>query len=148
MLDALAALGISYDDVTAAAREPKASRSSSCPGTNCWTPSTAALERRAEGHPMSFDIVASGAAADAVRAASCRASSATASPPASPPSDDTLWGPDAEAEAGKRLGWTEAVADLAGPRAQIVALRECTAPRRGQPHRACAAWADPRSLRR
>ena len=40
----------------------------------------------------------------------CPAWSPTSSPRASPRGDATLWGPDAEAEASKRLGWVEAVA--------------------------------------
>ena len=72
---------------------------------------------------MSFDIVASGAAADAVRRLvpglvdDLVASRLTAA-------DVTLWGPDAEAEAGKRLGWTEAAAISQELVPQIVSLRE------------------------
>ena len=58
---------------------------------------------------MSFRISVSGPAADAVRrvvpqlVADDVASRITAL-------DATLWGPEAEAESSKRLGWTEAVA--------------------------------------
>jgi glucose-6-phosphate isomerase len=72
---------------------------------------------------VSFDIVASGAAADAVRRLvpglvdDLVASRLTAA-------DVTLWGPDAETEAGKRLGWTEAAAISQELVPQIVSLRE------------------------
>lgn len=38
--------------------------------------------------------------------------------------DATLWGPDAESEASKRLGWTEAVAVSSGLVDDILALRD------------------------
>jgi glucose-6-phosphate isomerase len=72
---------------------------------------------------VSFDIVASGAAADAVRRVvpglveDLVASRITAG-------DVTLWGADAEDEAGKRLGWTEAVVISQALVPEIVALRE------------------------
>ncbi|HEY9478053.1 MAG TPA: glucose-6-phosphate isomerase [Microbacteriaceae bacterium] len=72
---------------------------------------------------MSFDIVASGVAADAVRRIvpglvdDLVASRITAG-------DVTLWGADAEDEAGKRLGWTEAVVISQALVPEIVALRE------------------------
>ncbi|TFD22020.1 MULTISPECIES: glucose-6-phosphate isomerase [unclassified Cryobacterium] len=72
---------------------------------------------------MSFRISVSGAAADAVRAtvptlvADLVASGITALDPA-------LWGPDAEAEAAKRLGWTESVADSRPLIPEILALRD------------------------
>jgi glucose-6-phosphate isomerase len=72
---------------------------------------------------MSFRISVSGAAADAVRrtvptlVADYVASGITAQDPA-------LWGPDAEEEAAKRLGWTEAVAVSRPLVAEIQALRE------------------------
>jgi glucose-6-phosphate isomerase len=72
---------------------------------------------------MSFRISVSGAAADAVRrtvptlVADLVASGITAQ-------DAALWGPEAEAEASKRLGWTEAVAVSRPLVAEIEALRE------------------------
>jgi glucose-6-phosphate isomerase len=72
---------------------------------------------------MSFRISVSGAAADAVRTAvpalvdDLVASGITAL-------DPTLWGPAAEDEASKRLGWTESVAVSRPLVAEIVALRE------------------------
>ena len=72
---------------------------------------------------MTFRIHVTGAAADAVASvvpqlvADKVASGITAQDPA-------LWGPDAEAEASKRLGWTEAVAISRPLVAEIVALRE------------------------
>ncbi|SFR77147.1 glucose-6-phosphate isomerase [Agromyces sp. CF514] len=71
---------------------------------------------------MSFRIAVSGAAADAVRAnvpglvADLVASGITAQDPA-------LWGPAAEEESAKRLGWTEAVAISRPLVAEIEALR-------------------------
>jgi glucose-6-phosphate isomerase len=72
---------------------------------------------------VSFRIAVSGKAADAVRATvptlvdDLVASGITALDPA-------LWGPDAEAEASQRLGWTESVAVSRPLVAEIVALRE------------------------
>jgi glucose-6-phosphate isomerase len=72
---------------------------------------------------MSFRISVSGAAADAVRrtvptlVADLVASGITAQ-------DAELWGPGAEAEASKRLGWTEAVAVSRPLVPEIEALRE------------------------
>ncbi len=72
---------------------------------------------------MSFRISVTGAAADAVRrtvpglVADLVASGITAQDPA-------LWGPEAEAEAQKRLGWTEAVAISLPLVPEIEALRE------------------------
>ncbi|MDR6907338.1 glucose-6-phosphate isomerase [Agromyces sp. 3263] len=72
---------------------------------------------------MSFRISVSGAAADAVRrtvptlVADLVASGITAQ-------DAELWGPDAEDEASKRLGWTEAVAVSRPLVPEIEALRE------------------------
>ena len=72
---------------------------------------------------MSFKISVSGAAAEAVRAAlpalvdDLVASGVTSLDPA-------LWGPEAEAEAGKRLGWTESVVTSRPLVAEIIALRE------------------------
>ncbi|WP_395243073.1 glucose-6-phosphate isomerase [Agromyces sp. MMS24-K17] len=72
---------------------------------------------------MSFRISVSGAAADAVRrvvpqlVADRVASGITGQ-------DPELWGPAAEEEAGKRLGWTEAVAVSRPLVPQIVELRE------------------------
>lgn len=72
---------------------------------------------------MSFRISVSGAAAEAVRTtvpglvADLVASGITAQ-------DPSLWGPEAEAEAAKRLGWTEAVAISRPLVPQIEALRE------------------------
>ncbi|MRG58502.1 glucose-6-phosphate isomerase [Agromyces sp. CFH 90414] len=72
---------------------------------------------------MSFRIAVSGAAAEAVRrtvpalVADRVASGITAQDPA-------LWGGAAEAEASKRLGWTEAVAVSRPLVAEIVALRD------------------------
>ena len=72
---------------------------------------------------MTFRIHVSGAAAAAVKTvvpqlvADRVASGITAQDPA-------LWGPDAEAEASKRLGWTEAVSVSRPLVPEIVALRE------------------------
>jgi glucose-6-phosphate isomerase len=72
---------------------------------------------------VSFKIHVTGAAEDAVKAnvpqlvADLVASGITAQDPA-------LWGPDAEDEAGKRLGWTEAVTVSRPLVKQIVALRD------------------------
>ncbi|MBT2499942.1 glucose-6-phosphate isomerase [Agromyces sp. ISL-38] len=72
---------------------------------------------------MSFRISVSGAAADAVRrtvpglVADYVASGITGL-------DAALWGPEAEDEASKRLGWTEAVAISRPLVPEIVALRE------------------------
>ncbi|MFI5061366.1 MAG: glucose-6-phosphate isomerase [Actinomycetales bacterium] len=72
---------------------------------------------------MSFKIHVTGAAEDAVKAnvpqlvADLVASGITAQDPA-------LWGPDAEDEAAKRLGWTEAVTVSRPLVKQIVALRD------------------------
>ncbi len=72
---------------------------------------------------MSFRVSVSGAAADAVRStvpalvADLVASGITALDPA-------LWGPEAEAEAGKRLGWTESVSDSRPLIPEILALRD------------------------
>jgi glucose-6-phosphate isomerase len=72
---------------------------------------------------VSFKISVSGAAAEAVRAAlpalvdDLVASGITSLDPA-------LWGPDAEAEAGRRLGWTESVVTSRPLVAEILALRE------------------------
>lgn len=71
---------------------------------------------------MSFRISVSGAAAEAVRAvvptlvADLVASGITSL-------DPTLWGPAAEAEAGKRLGWTESVVSSRALVTEILALR-------------------------
>jgi len=72
---------------------------------------------------VSFRISVSGAAAEAVRTAvpilvdDLVASSITALDPA-------LWGPEAEDEASKRLGWTESVAVSRPLVAEILALRD------------------------
>ncbi|HEU0183095.1 MAG TPA: glucose-6-phosphate isomerase, partial [Agromyces mariniharenae] len=72
---------------------------------------------------MSFRISVSGAAADAVRrtvpglVSDLVASGITAQ-------DPELWGPAAEEEASKRLGWTEAVAISRPLVPEIEALRE------------------------
>ncbi|HEY2555735.1 MAG TPA: glucose-6-phosphate isomerase, partial [Diaminobutyricibacter sp.] len=72
---------------------------------------------------MSFKVHVSGAAEDAVKAALPQlvadlvASGITAQ-------DAGLWGPDAEAEAAKRLGWTESVAISRPLVPEIVALRD------------------------
>jgi len=72
---------------------------------------------------VSFRISVSGAAAEAVRTvvptlvADLIASGITSLDPA-------LWGPEAEEEAGKRLGWTESVATSRPLVAEISALRE------------------------
>ncbi|MDJ0322759.1 glucose-6-phosphate isomerase [Cryobacterium sp. PH31-AA6] len=72
---------------------------------------------------MSFRISVSGAAADAVRSTvptlvtDLVASGITALDPA-------LWGPEAEDEAGKRLGWTESVSDSRPLVPEILALRD------------------------
>jgi len=72
---------------------------------------------------VSFHISVSGAAATAARAAvpalvtDLVASGITSLDPA-------LWGPEAETEAGKRLGWTESVVTSRPLVAEILALRE------------------------
>ena len=71
---------------------------------------------------MSFRIAVTGAAADAARrtvptlVSDLVASGITALDPA-------LWGPEAESEAAKRLGWTESVADSRPLVPEILALR-------------------------
>lgn len=72
---------------------------------------------------MTFDIVASGAAADAVnRIVPDLVRDGVASGITT--QDPTLWGTDAEAEAAKRLGWIEAVAISEALVDDIVALRD------------------------
>lgn len=72
---------------------------------------------------MTFDIVATGAAAEAIdRVVPQLVSDGVASGITT--QDPTLWGPDAEEEAAKRLGWIEAVAISEGLVDDIVALRE------------------------
>jgi len=72
---------------------------------------------------VSFHVSVSGAAAEAVRTvvptlvADLVASGITSLDPA-------LWGPEAEDEAGKRLGWTESVVSSRPLVAEILALRE------------------------
>lgn len=72
---------------------------------------------------MSFDIAVSGAAEEAVRrvvpqlVTDLVASRITAQ-------DPTLWGPAAEEEAARRLGWTEAVVVSEGLVDDIIALRD------------------------
>ena len=72
---------------------------------------------------MSFHVSVSGAAAEAVRTvvptlvADLVASGIRSLDPA-------LWGPEAEDEAGKRLGWTESVVSSRPLVAEILALRE------------------------
>ena len=122
----------------------KASRSSSSRGTSCWTPSTAALERPGD-RPMSFEHPRSAGAASGRRRDPARSWWPTSSRRASPAEDPTLWGPDAEAEAAKRLGWVDAVACLAS-----AGRRDRRAPRRAASPRASTAssspaWAAPRS---
>lgn len=71
---------------------------------------------------MTFDIAVTGAAAEAVQrvvprlVADMVASGITTM-------DATLWGPDAEAEAARRLGWVEAVAVSESLVPDIIALR-------------------------
>ncbi len=72
---------------------------------------------------MSFDITVSGAALDAVgRIVAQLVSGLVASRIAG--QDPTLWGPDAESEAAKRLGWTEAVVVSEPLVPDILALRD------------------------
>jgi glucose-6-phosphate isomerase len=72
---------------------------------------------------VSFDITVSGAAAEAVdRIVPQLVSDLVASRIAD--QDPTLWGTDAEAEAGKRLGWTEAVVISEPLIDDIIALRD------------------------
>ena len=72
---------------------------------------------------MSFDITVSGAAAEAVdRIVPQLVSDLVASRISD--QDPTLWGSDAEAEAGKRLGWTEAVVISEPLIDDIIALRD------------------------
>ena len=72
---------------------------------------------------MSFDITVSGAAADAVRrtvpqlVADLVGSGIAAQ-------DPSLWGPEAEAEAAKRLGWTESVVTSQPLVPEILELRD------------------------
>jgi glucose-6-phosphate isomerase len=72
---------------------------------------------------VSFDITVSGAAAEAVArivpqlVSDLVASRITAQ-------DASLWGPDAEEEATKRLGWTESVVIAEGLVPDIIALRD------------------------
>jgi hypothetical protein len=72
---------------------------------------------------MSFDITVSGAAAEAVeRIVPQLVSDLVASGIAG--QDPELWGPDAEDEASKRLGWTEAVVISEALVGDILALRD------------------------
>ncbi len=72
---------------------------------------------------MSFDITVSGAAAEAVnRLVPQLVNDLVASRLTD--QDPTLWGADAEAEAGKRLGWTEAVVTSEPLIGDIIALRD------------------------
>ena len=72
---------------------------------------------------MSFDITVSGAAAAAVdRIVPQLVSDLVASRIAG--GDPTLWGPDAEAEAALRLGWTESVVTSEPLIPDIIALRD------------------------
>ncbi len=72
---------------------------------------------------MSFDITVSGAALEAVkRIVPQLVSDLVASRIAG--QDSTLWGPDAEAEAGKRLGWTESIVVSEPLIPDILALRD------------------------
>lgn len=72
---------------------------------------------------MSFDIVVTGKAAEAVeRIVPQLVSDLVASRLTG--QDATLWGPEAEAEAEVRLGWTEAIVVSAGLVDDIVALRD------------------------
>lgn len=72
---------------------------------------------------MSFDITVSGAALEAVqRIVPQLVSDLVASRIAG--QDSSLWGPDAEAEAAKRLGWTEAVVVSDPLIPDILALRD------------------------
>ena len=72
---------------------------------------------------MTFDIVASGAAGEAVdRVVPQLVSDSIAT--AITAQDATLWGPDAEEDSAKRLGWIEAVVRSRGLVDDIVALRD------------------------
>lgn len=72
---------------------------------------------------MSFDITVSGAALDAVhRVVPQLVSDLVASRIAG--QDASLWGPDAEQEAARRLGWTEAVVTAEPLIPDILALRD------------------------
>ena len=74
---------------------------------------------------MTVTIAATGAAAEAVDRVVPQLVERPRRQPASPAQDPTLWGPDAEDESAKRLGWTEAVAvsDAAGRRDRRAARR-------------------------
>ena len=72
---------------------------------------------------MTFDIVASGAAGEAVdRVVPQLISDSIAT--AITAQDPSLWGPDAEQESARRLGWIEAVAVSRGLVDDIIALRD------------------------
>ena len=72
---------------------------------------------------MTFDIVASGAAGEAVeRVVPQLVSDSIAT--AITAQDATLWGPDAEEDSAKRLGWIEAVVRSRGLVDDIVTLRD------------------------
>ncbi|WP_165064649.1 glucose-6-phosphate isomerase [Marisediminicola senii] len=72
---------------------------------------------------MTFDVAVSGAAAEAVdRVLPQLISDMVASGITT--QDDSLWGADAAAEAGGRLGWIEAVSVSAGLVPDIIALRD------------------------
>ncbi|MBC7518041.1 MAG: glucose-6-phosphate isomerase [Microbacteriaceae bacterium] len=72
---------------------------------------------------MSFDIVVSGAAAEAVaRVVPVLVRDGVASGVTL--QDPTLWGPEAEADSATRLGWIEAVAISTGLVPEILALRD------------------------
>lgn len=72
---------------------------------------------------MSFDITVSGAAAEAVAATVPQLVSDFVASRITD-LDPTLWGPDAEEEAAKRLGWTESVAISESLVEPILALRD------------------------
>ena len=119
-----------------AARDARASRSSSSRGTNCSIRSRQPWSRPAlGGREVSVTVVATGAAAEAVDrivpqlVADHVASGITTL-------DSTLWGPEAEDEASKRLGWTEAVAISEPARRRHPRAARRAARSRRQPHRA------------
>ena len=112
----------------------RASRSSSCPGTSCSTPS-APRWRRHDERPHRGRATRRGRRRGPPHRPGPRGRPRRE--PASPRRTPTLWGPDAEDEASKRLGWTEAVAVVPPARRRDRgAARASSRPTASRPHRA------------
>ena len=132
VLDALGARRRRLRRRDRACSSARASRSSSSRGTNCSTRSAARWRRRDELPHLR----AAARPPTRSRRSRARASSPTSSRAASPLRTPTLWGPAAEDEASKRLGWTEAVAVSRPLVPEIEALARAARGRRRHAHRA------------